>query len=231
MSLLESTIGWLSPPQCLSCGSEGSSLCEDCSAAQILPFGPRCWRCSSLTSHSRTCAACRRLGGPSYVWITTTYHSLSRDLVRKYKFGHQRPAAIPISKMMTNTFTGYAEDLTAERPNYLIVPIPTATSRVRQRGFDHSVLLARHLSKQLGLSYAQALGRLGQASQVGRGRSERLKQSAGQYFVRSNWQVQGQRILLVDDVITTGGTLLAATDALRRSGALRVDAIVFAKRL
>jgi ComF family protein len=231
MSLLESTIGWLSPPQCVGCGFEGSSLCKSCSTTRILPFGPRCWRCGSLTNHAKTCTTCRRLGGPSYVWITTVYDGLSRDLVRKYKFGHQRAAVIPISTMMSSTFINYVNGLTPESLNYLVVPVPTATNRVRQRGFDHSVLLAKHLSKQLGFSYAQALGRLGQASQVGTGRAERLKQSAGQYFVRSDWQVQGQRILLVDDVITTGGTLLAASHALRRAGALRVDAVVFAKRL
>lgn len=231
MSLLETAIGLLSPPQCVGCGSEGSSLCNDCSIAKILPFGPRCWRCNALGENTRTCRSCRHVVGPSSVCITTTYHDLSRDLVRKYKFGHQRAAAIVISKMMSETFLRYGESINLKNSNYLIVPVPTATSRVRRRGFDHSVLLAKHLGRQLGLDWAQALGRLGQGSQVGTGRTERLKQSSGHYFVRSPRQVNGQKVLLIDDVITTGGTLLSASQALRRAGAVRVDALVFAKRL
>ncbi len=136
-----------------------------------------------------------------------------------------------MAKMMGDVLLDNYRSIGVKYPNYLVVPVPTATSRVRQRGFDHSILLAKHLARQLNLNYSQTLGRLGQASQVGTGRADRLKQPAGQYFVRTPWQVRGQSILLIDDVITTGGTLLSATQELRRAGAIHVDALIFAKRL
>lgn len=227
MSLLEAAIGLLSPPECVGCGLEGSALCDHCQSSNILPFGLRCWRCNSLSNQSRTCPSCRKVGSPSHVWITTTYEGLARDLVRKYKFGHLRAGALPLAEMMGQTCLGANLNIN----NHLVVAVPTATSRVRTRGFDHSLLLAKQISRRLGLKSAAALGRLGQDSQIGTGRDQRLKQSAGQYFVRSPWQVRGQSILLIDDVITTGGTMLSAAYELRQAGAIRVDALIFAKRL
>jgi ComF family protein len=115
--------------------------------------------------------------------------------------------------------------------NYLIVPVPTASSRARQRGFDHSALLARLLARQLSMRYAPAMMRLGQNRQVGKTRAERIRQAEGRYIVKNSKDISGRNILLIDDVVTTGATLAAATKALRHAGAKRIDALVFAKRL
>jgi ComF family protein len=114
---------------------------------------------------------------------------------------------------------------------YIVVPVPTATSRVRQRSFDHSAHLAQLAARKLGWRYLNALTRIGQTRQVGAERSIRLKQPADNYLVRYPNLVSGQKILLIDDVVTTGATLRAVTKALRAAGAARVDALVFAKRL
>jgi ComF family protein len=115
--------------------------------------------------------------------------------------------------------------------DYSIVPVPTATGRVRQRGFGHSELLAKQISYRLKLPYRPLLRRLGQSRQLGATREIRLKQLDGRFAVRSVDSVRNKNVLLVDDVLTTGGTLIAATKALRAAGAGRVDALLFAKRL
>lgn len=232
MSLLEAAISWLAPPQCIGCGVEGSALCSNCSADNILPFGPRCWNCNVLGISSRTCLSCQRLGPLRHVWISTIYDDgVTKDLVRKYKFGHLRAAALPLSQIMADTVLMYPATTGQQKQSHLVVPVPTASIRIRQRSFDHTVLLARHVSRQLGMEYGQVLGRIGQTAQIGAGRSERLKQAASQYHVVRPKQVYGQNILLIDDVLTTGATLLSAAAQLRRAGATNVDAVVFAKRL
>jgi ComF family protein len=152
-------------------------------------------------------------------------------MIQIYKFAHQRVAANSISELMAETFLTYnsAEDLANN--NYLVVPVPTATSRVRQRGFDHSTLLAGMVAKRLNLKSSKAMIRLGQSRQVGKTRTERFRQAEGRYLVIKSKEVLNRNILLVDDVVTTGATLSSAAKALRSAGAKKLDALVFAKRL
>src|SRR3990167_10541735 len=163
MSLLEVAISWIAPPECVSCGSEGSSLCIDCSG-RLLPYGNRCWNCGSLTENGRTCPRCRHTGSPSHVWITTNHEGLARDLLHSFKFEQNRASADSISRLMLQTYLNYSG---GARADYLIVPVPTATKRVRERGFDHSALLAGKISQKVGLKHQLVLGRLGQTRQVG----------------------------------------------------------------
>jgi ComF family protein len=224
-------VGWLAPPLCVGCNAEGTSLCVACSTSEILPFGARCFGCDSLSEASRTCIKCRNIGAPHFVWINTTYNGLAKELIQKYKFSEQRAASASIAKLMAETFLSLNGISDIQRSNYLVVPVPTATSRVRQRGFDHADLIARQIAHRLKLQKANALIRLGQTRQVGVARSVRLKQLEGSYKVRKPASIAGRNILLVDDVVTTGATLRSATRMLRKAGAGRVDALVFAKRL
>ncbi|MBA3757244.1 ComF family protein [Candidatus Saccharibacteria bacterium] len=132
---------------------------------------------------------------------------------------------------MAETFLSYSGDEEIKNTNYSVVPIPTATSRMRQRSFGHAELLAGHLSKILKIESCCALGRLGQQRQVGSRREARRAQAGGSYYLRRPNLVKGRSVLLIDDVVTTGATLAAATQMLRQSGAKHVDALVFAKSL
>jgi ComF family protein len=227
MSIFESVIGILSPPTCISCTEEGSALCDKCALLGIKPFGERCWRCNKLSSNCRTCPACRALGSPSYVWITTDHDELARDLLSLYKFNHQRVAVEPIADLMAKSFLQY----NTVSAGYLVVSVPTATARFRERGFGHSELLAKKIALKLRMDYSSALRRLGQNRQLGSKREDRLKQLQGTIAVKNSRDIYGRNILLIDDVVTTGGTILAATKALREAGAKRVDALLFAKHL
>jgi ComF family protein len=227
MSLLESLVGLIAPPDCLACGAEGLALCSNCSRLYIQPFGERCWRCNRLSPGSRTCQSCRHVMGPSYVWISTSYEEIAQNLVQKYKFGHLRAASEPLANIMLDTFHNFSPD----KLKYLVVPVPTATSRVRERGLGHSELLAKTITAKLRLPYLPALRRLGQSRQLGSKRQDRLIQLSDSFAIKLPRQTKGQNILLVDDVLTTGGTLISATKALRAAGATRVDALLFAKRL
>lgn len=227
MSLMEAVIGWIAPSQCLICGTEGQALCMQCANTEIIPYGERCFDCGAVSAGSRTCEHCRA-SAPRYVWLTTNYEAAARELVKVYKFGHQRATAESIADLMIKTFGRYSN---LDPKNYLIVPVPTATSRVRQRGFDQSLHLARLIARRLGTRYLNALTRIGQTRQVGAERTIRLKQLTGNYLVRYPNLVAAHNILLIDDVVTTGATIRTTTKVLRAAGASRVDALVFAKRL
>jgi ComF family protein len=231
MAILDKVIGWLAPPVCVGCGVEGLNICTICSAAGIIPFGERCFNCSALSPKGRTCESCRNNGFPRRVWVSTDYGSIAKDLVQTYKFGHQRTAAESIAGLMAETFLTFNSDEEVLKTSYLVVPVPTASRRVRQRGFDHSALLAEAIAKNLNLKSSRPMVRLGQNRQVGKTRAERFRQADGKYIVTKPEAVAARNILLVDDVVTTGATLASAAKALRAAGAKRIDALVFAKRL
>jgi ComF family protein len=132
---------------------------------------------------------------------------------------------------MAQTFLTYNAQSGLKTANQLIVPVPTATKRIRQRSFDHTLLLARGLSRKLKLDRASVLARSGQISQVGAPRSIRLAQAEQHYLIKNPAKAAGRNILIIDDVLTTGATLRAITKILRAAGATQVDALVFAKRL
>lgn len=231
MNLMELTVGWLTPLDCLSCGSEGSVLCEACSTTEIIAYGQHCFGCGSLSENGRTCPKCRRLGAPRYVWISTTYEGVAKKLINSYKFAGTRLAAEKIAQLMADTLSDFNRQSDLTRLDYLLVPVPTATSRRRRRSFDHARLLAKHLGSKTNMKLIDALGRLGQSRQVGARREVRLKQLNESYWVRLPYLINGRNILLIDDVVTTGASLSAAGRVLRQAGAKRVDALVFAKRL
>ena len=231
MSFSEYIISAIAPLSCLGCGIEGQALCIACSTPEILPFGERCWRCNRQSLGARVCSSCRSFRGPTTVWINSDYHGLVQAAVKKYKFSHARSLAQPMASLMAQTLKLYNQASTINRRQYLVVALPTATSRKRRRGFGHSELLARHIAARLGLKNLNAIGRLDQSRQVGAAKLVRLNQLQGNYFVKHPESVANRNILLVDDVVTTGASLREAARVLRSAGAQRVDALVFAKRL
>jgi ComF family protein len=231
MNILDLAIGWIAPAECISCNLEGTSLCQGCKLSEIVPYGDRCFKCNKMSSNSKTCDKCRKSGAPSYCWISTDYEGTAKQLIQLLKFKHMRSAANAISELMTDTLhcNMTAEDMA--KLNYLVLPIPTASGRVRQRSFDHSDLIATKFCRQNKMTKGSQLKRLGQTRQVGSKRSVRLAQTRNIYYVQPAKEIIGRNIILIDDVTTTGATLEDAASILRKAGAKRVDALVFAKKL
>lgn len=115
----------------------------------------------------------------------------------------------------------------------LIVPVPLARSRLLARRFNQSAELARLLSKRSGVPYDWRVLKRRRAtpSQVGMTRAQRRLNVAGAFVVpaRQKLSVAGRRIVLVDDVLTTGATVEACARALKRAGAARVDVLTLAR--
>lgn len=114
-----------------------------------------------------------------------------------------------------------------------VVPVPLHVDRLRWRGFNQALLLARPLARHARAALAPlALERSRPTTpQVGLGESERRRNVRGAFRVRPGLAARGRSFLLVDDVMTTGATLNECARVLRQAGAVRVDALVLARVL
>jgi ComF family protein len=223
MSVLDTLMNKLAPHDCLVCGAEDDLLCVVCSHT-LLAVPEHCYGCRRVSAGFLTCMACRQTSRPDSVRVATAYAAAAKSLVWKLKLAGAQAAAGLMAKRMA-VLIGDADSAA------VIVPVPTATSRVRRRGYDQAGLLARELSRQTRLPYYGCLARTGQTHQHGLPRRQRLRQLAAAFRVNRPGIVRGAHIILVDDVATTGATLEAAASVLRAAGAERVDAVVFARPL
>ncbi|MDB5186478.1 MAG: putative Phosphoribosyltransferase [Candidatus Saccharibacteria bacterium] len=224
MSVIESALNIVAPHDCLICGHEGSLICSWClhSVRTILPG--RCYCCKKVDSESSVCKNCRHKSYLRHVWIASEYGGVAKELVYDLKFNRVKAAARPIGVLMAELLPYFPEEV-------IVVHIPTATSRRRQRGYDHAELIARNVAKERGLRHATLLARLGQARQVGSRRQIRHEHMARAFRIQKPYLVRGAHILLVDDIVTTGATLEAATRVLKEAGARTIDAVAFAQKV
>ncbi len=222
MNIFERVICVIAPHSCLGCEREGMAVCNGCLYSLLSSPPSRCAFCKKLTDYSSTCPTCRRNTPLRHVWVVNEYEDLAKKIVRAYKFDKKRELASPMARSLCD-----AMPISSEQ--YLVVSIPTVTSHIRERGFDHAALLAKEFADRAKLPYRNVLQRLDQSKQVGKTRELRLKSMYSTMRVTGARSVKNERILLVDDVITTGATLTEAAKLLKAAGARSVDALIFAQ--
>ena len=166
------------------------------------------------------CNSCCLANGVEQILTAGPYSGVLRDIIGLIKFNHQRDAVRVAAELLTNQIIDAKVTFDA------IVPVPTSPPRIRQRGFDHTKELAKHVSKILGIGAHTPIYRQRFARQVGKNREKRLLQAKNQFKIHGS--VSGN-VLLVDDVITTGATIAACAALLKNAGAHKVFAAVIAQ--
>jgi ComF family protein len=220
MSILDRLLALFAPYDCLDCGAEGALLCLNCQQKLSQPL-PQCYRCRQLSPDWLTCADCEEQSPLYSVQACTVYQGAAKTLVWQLKSNGAQAAASLMVHLIQSRLSPEA--------GTLIVPVPTATNRIRRRGYDQAQLLARELSHRTGLPLANFLVRQRHADQIGATRELRRSQQADAFWVRRPDRLQGAHIILVDDVVTTGATLEAAARTLHAAGVTRIEALVFAQ--
>lgn len=174
------------------------------------------------------CGLCRHgLNSFDAAYSFGAYEGELRGLIHLFKYGKVRPLAKPLGRLL-------ASALPRDQRFDLIAPLPLHWYRLWQRGFNQSELLAKEIARRTGVPIGKVIRRVrytaAQAGLTNAGRRDNVIRS---FRVKSGHRaarcVQGRRVLLIDDVMTTGATANACANALKKAGAAHVTLLTLAR--
>jgi len=208
---LQGVMDWVFPPHCLGCGIEGENICPDCYAtikripANVCPY------CAAYVSTKGYCPSCKNRKPPYTQYRAFAYYGgVIREAVHNLKYQNDTGIARVLAEYLLKVIRSENWEID------LVVPVPLSKKKLQQRGYNQAERLARPIAWALGKAISTtALLRIREnASQVGLDLNSRRENVRG-VFEADPAEVKGKRILLVDDVFTTGATIESAAGALR----------------
>lgn len=220
-------------------------ICEDCLDTFQPVAAPYCIRCGTLFTsrkgENRMCGHCLdKQGRYRMARAAGCFQGVLMDVVHLLKYQGKLQLADPLSMVMLFAMMAYVHEFTGKEERIdTVVPVPLHPRRFRERGFNQAFLLVRHWEKW-GRLYGveipvsdidrHILYRNRHTDfQTGLGKEERRKNIRGAFSLSANADIRGKRLLLVDDVYTTGATVEECARVLIKGGARHVDVLTLAR--
>jgi len=221
------------PRHCAGCAVAIRSgwLCRDCSDSLIAVKPPRCETCSRPYSGSLESFVCSNCRGKAFHFrhavAVMQSRGLTRELIHRFKYGGETWLAELLGEILRQ---GVRDARLIGKFFDAVVPVPLHPLRKREREFNQAEVLARDLARNQGWEFCDILQRIRYTvTQTHFDRRRRMKNLREAFRVRRNAAVEGKRLLLVDDVLTTGSTLDECARILLRAGAEAIDALTVAR--
>ena len=220
-NLVGSILDWIYPPACVSCGEPGKLLCDDC-FSKLPPVGAHyCSKCGKPLKEGRLCRLCNasdfsfECSRAPYL-----YDGPAAAMIKKLKYN----GCLSLVPILSDLLKEYWDGLDWKID--LVIPVPLSEQRRAQRGFNQSELIGKAFSAKAGLTcLPRALMKCRHTStQVGLNREERRENLKGA-FAAEDILVRGKRVLLLDDVMTTGSTFAECSAVLLNAGARSVNCL------
>lgn len=222
------------PKTCLACGARlphadvQATFCHVCHESLMPVLSPYCPRCAlpfEGVGPDHLCKACL-LDPPAFSEARALYHygEAAAKAVLRLKYAPMPQLARPLGKLLV-------EVVRAQPAPDVIVPVPLHKKRLRQRGFNQAVLIAQPISRELGRPLVtRALARIRQTrAQAGLSATQRKENLNGAFEVREQKWILDRKVLIIDDVITTGTTLREVSSVLKAAGAADVAVAAVAR--
>ncbi|MBI5250993.1 MAG: ComF family protein [Desulfomonile tiedjei] len=224
------------PPTCPFCDSpdvdSGAWLCYDCTDSISKIEEPFCSQCGLPLPENNPdgalfCGQCL-IATPAYhrARYGVKYKGTLREGLKRFKYGGALHATDALSGILIEAYRRHYEHDEFD----LILPIPIHRKKLWERGFNQVIVLTEKLSRHVGIPMNRTCLRksVNTPPQAGLTRHERLSNLRGSFIVSRPDAIKDKRLLLVDDVATTGSTITEAARTIRKAGAARVDALVLA---
>ncbi len=235
-AFIESIINFLFPYQCLRCGkilNSAGYLCDHCAEEINFIKPPYCYKCGHPLQEENTqekmlCAGCLKHKRSFYRLSRSAvvYDNSSKNLILSFKFFDQTENANLLSAMLKIA----GKDIFAEGVD-LIIPVPLHYTRLIKRKYNQSALLAQKLSEMTSVPHNNlALVRSRKTKpQVEVSGKERINNVKNAFSVKNQKLIKGKRIVLIDDIMTTGSTVKECSLALKKAGAKSIDILTIAR--
>lgn len=224
------------PRSCAGCQKTNESFCENCQALSF-KTGAQCLICGQRNNSGIFCKNCRPQGSAlkNVLWAGR-YDGALREAVRQLKYAKRKELAEPLAKMLVKKFY---EIHPHTNNNFLVIPVPLHFKKEHERGFNQAAKIAKIFSKITGLEIrGNLLEKIKETpAQVEvKDKEKRIKNLEGAFEVKLpplnpllTKEGKGKvTIILIDDVATTGATLIHASRALEKSGAKKIIGLVVA---
>ena len=216
----------LFPPFCCNCGELGYELCPKCiTKITLIDQQKICPICGDYSNKARNCQKCQK-SRPFFDQVRSwgEYSGVLRNVIRKFKFDH----GIGLTRFLSDPSIEFIRSWGLIIDH--IVPVPLSNSRLHERGYNQSALLATSVSRSLHIEIKhRALTRVKETlSQVGLNSKERQDNVLNAFYADRTIH-RNKSVLVIDDIATTGSTLNECAKALKNAGAREVFCYTVAK--
>jgi ComF family protein len=218
--MLDTLLSFVAPHICCGCGKTGSLLCVYCKDDIMSVSFVQCIACRRPTMRPGVCRECRL--PYQAVWCVGERSGPLLNLIDQYKFTNAQAACRPLGELLDARLPQFSGPT-------VIVPVPTVASHIRQRGYDHILLIARYIARQRHLTLGRYLDRVTTTTQRGASRAQRIAQAQTEFVCTRPLEAETTYVI-IDDVVTTDATIRYAARALRQAGARSVVVAVIARQ-
>nr|MBD3359310.1 hypothetical protein [Candidatus Buchananbacteria bacterium] len=222
------------PKECISCGLEETYLCHTCFKRLELNKQFYCVLCKKQTNHSQICENCKKKTALKAVFVVADYNNqILQNLLHNLKYNFVEEISDYLGDLIIRYLkaNNILKIFQINFDNTIICPVPLHKKRYLARGFNQSELLAQKLSVYYKIPTRNLLIRqINTMSQVNLNRQERQTNLKNAFIFNNQESIKNKKILLIDDVVTTGSTLIESAQALEQKGFSEIYGLVIAQR-
>lgn len=218
--MFDKLLSFIAPHYCCGCDRIGTMLCGNCKYNITSERNPVCIVCHRPTASNWLCNTCK--ADFSRAWVVGERKGVLQRLVGLYKFERAKSAYRDLGDLLLEILPELPADT-------IIVPIPTTSARIRERGYDHMLLIAKYVARVRGISCQQLITRQNNSKQRQMSAKQRAIQAKAAFCVEGSVDPE-VTYLIIDDVITTGATIKYASRCLKKAGAKNIWVAVIARQ-